>query len=102
MVRGDEGLRRFVEPEERIGGVDVRAYWAEVEDGWVGVREGGGNSLGLIGGEGGRKNEMEGEGVFWLRGVVGMLREGGRVMVWDLIKCQQLTSEKADCCEDVR
>lgn len=45
---------------------------------------------------------MEGEGVFWLRGVVGMLRRGGRVMVWDLIKCQQLMSEKADCCEVVK
>ena len=68
----------------------------------MGVREGGSDWWGLIGGASGRKNEMEGEGVFWLRGVVGMLRRGGRVMVWDLIKCQQLMSEKADCCEVVK
>ena len=67
----------------------------------MGVREGDGDWWGLIGGDGGRKNEIEGEGVFWLRGVVGMLRRGGRVMLCDLIKCQQLTSEKADCCEVV-
>ena len=33
VVRGDEGLRRFVEPEERIGKVDERAQWAEVAEG---------------------------------------------------------------------
>ena len=32
VVRGDEGLRRFVEPEERVGGVDESAQWAEVAD----------------------------------------------------------------------
>ena len=31
-----------------------------------------------------------------------MLGRGGRVVVWDLMKCQQLTGEKADCCEVVR
>ena len=31
-----------------------------------------------------------------------MVKRGGRVMVCDLIKCQQLTCEKADCWEAVR
>lgn len=31
-----------------------------------------------------------------------MLGREGRVIVWDLMKCQQLMSEKADCCEDVK
>ena len=48
----------------------------------------------------GRKKDREGEGV--LRLLVEMLRRGGREIVWDLIKCQQLMSEKADCCEVVK